>query len=417
MKARINQSKFSMCVYVLMIFMCANVCRQFKSFVCDVMHHKSKHSALCWTSIVGIFLSAMSLVVSCASDDAAPSLLHESLLIILMLLANAVIVVYDSKLRQVEVPLRVRHVLNQIKTAAANNSWTTENFPHLCSPFSPCITLQWTYRDNKIVNLPWALLVKNDIVVIRAGQISPGYCEALVKGDEYNILHSKQVYGPSLKNANEAISTPKMRKPLENKKYRLIETPYITNLKMALEQALDKPVTHADKQRHLIMIKCLEQFVFPFFLVVTIIICFVRHFYLGKFFGSGHWTEMFLVIPVCVTLPLLPLVFPVVWIVLNCLGNARLRTLFDHSYSIRRRKSNLFEDADFLSTGYIEPRYSWSDLWRNFALVSRGTGHIMTRSANILHVLGSVTVSSQLLHKHDSGTKMTGVGVTGSLLR
>lgn len=54
--------------------------------------------------------------------------------------------------------------------------WNAENYPHLCSPLSPCITLQWTYREGQIVNLPWALLVAGDIIVIKPGQQVPGYC-------------------------------------------------------------------------------------------------------------------------------------------------------------------------------------------------------------------------------------------------
>lgn len=251
------------------------------------------------------------------------SLIYEAITILLILIVNLSLVIYDSKQKHSEIPRRVQLVLNEINIALKTNSWSPDNFPHLCSPFSPCITLQWTYRDNMLVNLPWALLVKGDIVVIRAGQISPGYCESIDKNDEYPLLHPKEVYGPSLKNANEAITTPKTRKPLENKKYRLIETPYLTNLKMALEQALDKPVTHTNQQRYLLMVKCFEQIFYPLIVFLTILINLVRYVYLSVIFGVGYWVEMFLIIPVSVSLPLLPMVFPSFWIVLSCLGNAR----------------------------------------------------------------------------------------------
>lgn len=25
--------------------------------------------------------------------------------------------------------------------------WKDEHYPHLCAPYSPCVILQWTYRD------------------------------------------------------------------------------------------------------------------------------------------------------------------------------------------------------------------------------------------------------------------------------
>lgn len=54
--------------------------------------------------------------------------------------------------------------------------WIPENYPHIHSPQSPSITLQATIRDGNIVNLPWALLVKGDVIVLRPGQPAPGRC-------------------------------------------------------------------------------------------------------------------------------------------------------------------------------------------------------------------------------------------------
>lgn len=69
----------------------------------------------------------------------------------------------------------------------------------------------------------------------------------------------------------------------------------------------------------------------------------------------------------------------------------RLRTIFDCSYCIRKCRSDLFEDTDVTETNNIETHYSLKDIWYNFVQIFQGTGQIMTRSANILHVLGSVT--------------------------
>lgn len=68
--------------------------------------------------------------------------------------------------------------------------WNPENYPHLCSPLSPCLTLQWTYRDGRIINLPWALLVASDIIVIKPGQQAPGYCVPYdVNYNFLNLIH------------------------------------------------------------------------------------------------------------------------------------------------------------------------------------------------------------------------------------
>lgn len=57
--------------------------------------------------------------------------------------------------------------------------WKKDNYPHLCMPYSPSVTLQWTQRDGVLVNLPWALLVKGDIVLLKPGQTSPCHVSRL----------------------------------------------------------------------------------------------------------------------------------------------------------------------------------------------------------------------------------------------
>jgi magnesium-transporting ATPase (P-type) len=52
----------------------------------------------------------------------------------------------------------------------AEIEWDEKNYPDLFMPMSPCITLQWCYRDGKLVNLPWALLVDGDVIVLQPAQ-------------------------------------------------------------------------------------------------------------------------------------------------------------------------------------------------------------------------------------------------------
>lgn len=240
-----------------------------------------------------------------------------------MLISNVSLELFDNKLRHSEIPSRVQLVLNLIKTKLDVMKWLPENYPHLYSPFSPCITLQWTYRDNKLVNLPWPLLVKGDVILIRPGQVSPGYCESLDKTSEYQLLHGKEIYGPSLQTANEVFSVPKIRKPLRNKRYKMLETPYLNNLHIALEQALDRPITQHNQQRHLVMVKVIERYVLAFFLIVVYIANIIKYIYFANFFATYSLWDLFVLVPLTAILPLLPLIFPLVWNTLNYLGMAR----------------------------------------------------------------------------------------------
>lgn len=89
-------------------------------------------------------------------------------------------VIRENAMRRSEIHRKVRSVVAEIRMAAILcKDWTSENYPNLCCPLSPCVTLQWTYRDGRIVNLPWALLIKGDTIIMRPGQVAPGPCEQL----------------------------------------------------------------------------------------------------------------------------------------------------------------------------------------------------------------------------------------------
>lgn len=156
-----------------------------------------------------------------------------------------------------------------------------------------------------------------------AGQATPGYCESLDKHSEFQLLHSKEIYSPTLQSANEIFSAPKARKPLRPKKYRLLETPYLNNLKIFLEQFLDKPISQVNQQRHLVMMQIVERIMLPVTFVVVLFINLFRYFYFHKYLGRYLVSNTLFIVPCNVVLPLLPLGFPLFWNVANYVGVAR----------------------------------------------------------------------------------------------
>ncbi|XP_051174017.1 transmembrane protein 94 isoform X2 [Leptopilina boulardi] len=365
-----------------------------RAWLNDALHHRSQYTTLCWTSALALLINAISLIaVFFTVEEAArySTLLYEGLIILCLVVFNFILVASDNKLRHKEIPHRVRILIEQLEAASYLCHWNAENYPHLCSPLSPCITLQWTYREGQIVNLPWALLVAGDIIVIKPGQQVPGYCVP-IDDPEAPILHAKEIYSPPVHGSNEVFSTPQARIPLKNKNYKLKETPYLTNLRLALEQALDRPVTYHNRERHLVMICCIEQLLYPILLIIVLLVNLLRYLYLSEFFGIGPWYEMFLFQPIAVTLPLLPISFPVWWIFLNCFGMARFKALFKLYQSSKRTQFlDPFEDADIADPSHPDVVYNWSELKEYFLDILFGREHMMSRSASILHVLGSVT--------------------------
>ncbi|XP_033214958.1 transmembrane protein 94 isoform X2 [Belonocnema kinseyi] len=365
-----------------------------RAWLKDALHHRSQYTTLCWTSAAALLINAISLIAIFFTVNESPSystLLYEGLIICCLVIFNFILVASDNKLRHKEIPHRVRILLETLEAASYLCHWEPENYPHLCSPLSPCITLQWTYREGHIVNLPWALLVSGDIIVIKPGQQIPGYCIPY-DDPEAPVLHAKEVYSPLVHGKNEVFSTPQARTPLKNKIYELKETPYLTNLRMALEQALNRPVTYHNRERHLVMICCIEQLVYPILLIVVLIVNLIRYLYLSELVGIGTWYDMFLLQPIAVTLPLLPISFPACWIFLNCFGMARFKALFKLYQSSKKTQFvDPFEDADISGPTHPDVVYNWSELKEYFLDILFGREHMMSRSANILHVLGSVT--------------------------
>ncbi|XP_021935663.1 transmembrane protein 94 isoform X3 [Zootermopsis nevadensis] len=366
--------------------------RPYGSWLKDMFHHTSRYTTLCWTSALALLLNSLTLflVYLTSSDPRYSSLPFEGFVILVCLSINLTCVARENSLRYWEIPQRVCNLLEKLKEATRSCYWIPENYPHLCSPFSPCITLQWTYRDGHLVNLPWALLVTGDVIMIRPGQQAPGHCIPF-EDKEAPVLHAREVYSPMLHSIRESFSIPMARSPLFNKKYILQETPYLSNLRLALEQALDRPVTYHNRLRHLLMPTCLEQLALPVILVCVLFVNLIRFLYLSRWVGIGHWTEMFLLQTTAVALPLLPVVFPAAWIILDSLGMARIQALIHMPTHSQHMTVDPFEEADLAEPKHQIPEIKWRKIKTYLVDVLRGRGQIPSRSANLLHVLGSVT--------------------------
>ena len=71
-------------------------------------------------------------------------------------------------------------VINILAECINYNTWNSSCFTPLDAPQSPSMTLQWTIRDNEVINLPTVLLVKGDIIYLRPGQTAPATCKEIL---------------------------------------------------------------------------------------------------------------------------------------------------------------------------------------------------------------------------------------------
>ncbi|KAK9754704.1 hypothetical protein QE152_g1175 [Popillia japonica] len=365
--------------------------RKSKSWIKEALHHTSGRTTITWISSVFTLICAILFLIVCVVTGDIVLYFSECLFIIILLMLNGGLQLYDKKMRQNEIPNRIQRLASTILQQSKSLKWDFENYPHLYSPISPCITLQWTYRDNTVVNLPWALLVKGDVILVRPGQQSPGYCESLDKSSEYPLLHARDVYSPTLHTANEIFSIPTSRKPLEYKKYRLLETPYLNNLRIALEQALDRPISQLNQQKHFLAIKLIERIILPTTLVVVLLVNLIRLIYLETYIGKASPIDLFVLVPVSTILPLLPLTFPFVCVLSDYYGLARFKTLFDECRNNSKVDKGDLEEQENAQITNLRLQLFWKKIWNNFLAILQGNNDIIVRSANIVHVLGSLT--------------------------
>lgn len=204
-----------------------------------------------------------------------------ALLLLALLAATVFVQLRENRLRKSELHRKVRDALDDLESALILcEDWTPDNFPHIYSPLSPCVTLQWTYRNGRIVNLPWALLVKGDFIVIRPGQVAPDECTEVGGKCRFTAGETYRLTNPI-----EAPPKPTARPPLPDLLCILDKTPFAENLQTALNTFLQRPPTIYDQQRDTLITKVVQQYGFIIVLGVMVATGVLRYtgFYLqGK---------------------------------------------------------------------------------------------------------------------------------------
>ena len=196
--------------------------------------------------------------------EATAGELASAIVLLILIAATVVLVLWESYLRSREVELRVSRVATLVEEVAeAESGWKPVDYPHVHTPPSASLVLQWTLRDGHLVNLPWALLVKGDLVMLREGQPAPGLCSALnrdLRLQRGEVLGQQgKTYVPSLKPAKEP------------QQFLMEETPCIVEIEAVLEQAGRRPVSQLEKQRIFFVSTILELVLLPTVLLLVLV--------------------------------------------------------------------------------------------------------------------------------------------------
>ena len=348
------------------------------------------------TSLVCAILLALALVA--ASPPALPALVSAALILALTTL-SLVLSGWESYQRSVEVFRRAEHVARLVREAAAGPGWSAAQHPHLHTPVSSqaSLVLQWTVRGGARVALPWPLLVAGDAVLLRPGQAAPARCRDADGG----VLEAGEVHGGG---------GGRGRDPGPDT-FTLLDTPYLAQLEAVLAGATDKPLSVLVKERHFLISSLLEYSCTPLVAVLVLAWNCVRHLYSWGWVAGQPMAQLFLTEPVTATLPLLPLMFPLWWVLVNTAALSNVVTIFRQAKVLAAVSADPFDDTveppDMEQAAAPVPLHrTWNTFWScflgrgehlcrslviNTSFIIKLFTNIFSRTENILHCLGSVT--------------------------
>lgn len=317
--------------------------------------------------------------------------------VFLILVLNIAFVKREDELKRTELIRKCKLVLEDIQLATyLSKDWQDHNYPHLFSPLSPCISLVWTYRDNRLVNLPTALLVEGDIILLRLGSNSPGLCR---ETDSLRPRTFKLGDSYGLNATSEPPSKPIAVQPLPDLVCEMLETPFLENLRLSLENFLTRPQTIHDRLRHILINHYMQKYIF--FLTITVTLCtiilraFNRYYIVGKV-KHTTWDHVAVRNIVSTWISLLPLIFPLIWINLHHWGTAKLETLMEIPQPLMMADKSSKGSSEIMDTptsGELDlPKIPRKQIWMNFLrIVLNGSCETLSRSTNIIQVLGSIS--------------------------
>uniref|UniRef100_A0A452TUJ7 Transmembrane protein 94 n=1 Tax=Ursus maritimus TaxID=29073 RepID=A0A452TUJ7_URSMA len=358
-------------------------------------HLKERKKCLTWKVklLAGrqvTFLPGSSLTPAPLPASHGAELVNASALLLLLLL-NLVLIGRQDRLKRREAQRRLRGIIDQIQDALRDGKeikWPDAMYPDLHMPFAPSWSLHWAYRDGHLVNLPVSLLVEGDIIALRPGQESFASLRG-IKDDEHIVLEPGDLFPPFSPPPSPRGEVKKgPQNPQQHRLFRVLETPVIDNIRWCLDMALSRPVTALDNERFTVQSVMLHYAV-PVVLAGFLITNALRFILNAP--GVTSWQYTLLQLQVNGVLPILPLLFPVLWVLATACGEARVLAQMSKA-SPSSLLAKFSEDTLSSYTEAVSSQEMLRCIWGHFLRVIQGTSPTLSHSSSLLHSLGSVTV-------------------------
>ncbi|XP_069056247.1 transmembrane protein 94 isoform X2 [Pleurodeles waltl] len=356
------------------------------------LYHENRSSCFHWPG-ASLMLLAVLLLLCCYGsqpDGSQGSEIGNALALFLLLLLNLFFIGRQERLKRREVILRLSDIINKISDALKDLSfqWADSLYPDLHMPSAPSWSLHWVYRDGHLVNLPISLLVEGDIIALRPGQESSA-CLRGIKDDEHIILEPGDLFppfSPPPSPRGEMKKGPET--PQQHRLFQVLKTPILDSVRCWLDLARSRPVTGLDNERFTVQTVMLK-FAVPVVLIAFLITNTVRLVVRAP--GSPPLLYALLQLQVNGVLPVLPLLFPVLWILVTAFSEARVLAQMSKACP-SALMAKFSEDTLSSYTEMVSSQEMMRCVWSHFLSLLGGRSQTLSLTSSLLHSLGSVTV-------------------------
>ncbi|XP_030630146.1 transmembrane protein 94 isoform X2 [Chanos chanos] len=359
------------------------------------LHHNNRHSCFHWPGAALTLLVVFGLLC-CHGSQPRGSLgieLVNAGALLLLLLLNLLLIGRQQKLKRTEMVRRLKTIIKQLNDHLEGCPgqpvrWAPSLYPDLYTPPSPSWSLHWTYRDEQLVNLPVSLLVEGDVIALRPGQEAFASLRG-IKDDEHIVLEPGDLFPPFSPPPSPRVNEKRgAHTPQQFRLFRVVRTPILDSVRNSLDLVLSRPITALDNERFTVQ-SIIAKYASPAVLVAFFTVNTIRYFCDFPSLSPGAFN--FIQLQLMGVLPILPLLFPVMWILVNAYGEARVL-----AESSRNSPTGLLakfsEDTLSSYTEVVSSQEMLRCVGRNLVSVLKGESQTLCYTSSLLHNLGSVTV-------------------------
>ncbi|KAF0467800.1 calcium ATPase [Gigaspora margarita] len=326
------------------------------------------------------------------------TILFEALVIFAFLAFNGFLYIREKKLISLEINERTKNIINQLKQSGLNT------IQDIKIPFVPSLTVAKVVRDGFVRNFPATLLVEGDIVEMLYGDVAPCKMNLISNNipKEFSTkqLEVSQVFKPSFFDGMS--SKDLWEQHIKNKgryQFVLLETPWENCLRAVFKQK--RPATIIAKQAEVLECFFLYRWIFVI-LGCAFVINLIRYISI-EVIGNYHYDQAFeilLVLPIYSIIPIIPLAFPILWIITRSFANATLLVLFE-ALQTSKTEYEEYDEMDEFDADAPPPtknvQIDRAAVWNKFKhLFIARDGELLYRSINLFESLGSATVICSL---------------------